>query len=191
MGPHRTISESRRYLPPSLVQALTQRFGDRFHVGEAMCLEHGKSETHFAPMPPDAVVFATSPVPFAVREPLPGVDLDAVTPRPGAGVALWLRADNAQRVHDDLVRSAHWRNGRTYRYERWVADQRRTASQSGARRHPALAETETWLFRRYRVRFSGVALMPPCTPSTSEHVIGGSSRSSAISVWTTSRWPLS
>ena len=65
---------------------------------------------------------------------------------------------DAQRVHDDLVRSARWNTRRTYRYERWVADVRRSASQSGARRHPALAETETWLVRRYRVRFSGVML---------------------------------
>ncbi|MFD7654055.1 VOC family protein [Actinosynnema sp. NPDC059797] len=53
--------------------------------------------------PPHAVVFATSPVPFAVREPLPGVDLDAAAPRPGTGVALWLRADDAQELHDDLA----------------------------------------------------------------------------------------
>lgn len=51
--------------------------------------------------PPDAVVFATSPVPFAVRAPLPGTDLDAG--RPGLGVGLWLRADDAQAVHDRLV----------------------------------------------------------------------------------------
>jgi predicted enzyme related to lactoylglutathione lyase len=53
--------------------------------------------------PPGAVVFATSPVPFAVREPLPGVDLDAARPRPGVGVALWLHADDAQAVHDALA----------------------------------------------------------------------------------------
>lgn len=52
--------------------------------------------------PPGAVVFATAPVPFAVREPLPGVDLDAASPRPGLGVALWLHADDAQVLHDDL-----------------------------------------------------------------------------------------
>ena len=61
-------------------------------------------------------------------------------------------------VHDDLAHTAAWRNGRTYRYERWVADQRRSATQSGARRHPALVEVETWLVRHYRVRFSGVVL---------------------------------
>lgn len=53
--------------------------------------------------PPGAVVFATAPVPFAVRTPLPGVDLDAAAPRPGAGVALWLHADDAQELHDDLT----------------------------------------------------------------------------------------
>ncbi len=53
--------------------------------------------------PPDAVVFATQPIPFAVRRPLPGVDLDAALPRPGLGVALWLHATDAQALHDDLA----------------------------------------------------------------------------------------
>jgi predicted enzyme related to lactoylglutathione lyase len=53
--------------------------------------------------PPGAVVFATEPIAFAVRTPLPGTDLDTVHPRPGAGVALWLAADDAQALHDDLV----------------------------------------------------------------------------------------
>jgi len=51
--------------------------------------------------PPGAVVFATEPIPFAVREPLPGTDLDAG--RPGLGVALWLRAEDTQVIHDQLV----------------------------------------------------------------------------------------
>lgn len=51
--------------------------------------------------PPGAVVFATEPIPFAVREPLPGTALDAG--RPGLGVALWLRADDTQAVHDQLA----------------------------------------------------------------------------------------
>lgn len=51
--------------------------------------------------PPGAVVFDTAPIAFAVREPLPGVDLDPATPRPGLGVALWLHADGyAVTVHD-------------------------------------------------------------------------------------------
>ncbi len=53
--------------------------------------------------PPGAIVFDTTPIPFAVREPLPGVDLDTATPRPGLGVALWLHADDAQVLHDQLT----------------------------------------------------------------------------------------
>ncbi|KAB1662296.1 hypothetical protein F8O01_02215 [Pseudoclavibacter chungangensis] len=42
-------------------------------------------------------------MPFAVREPLPGVDLDAIEPRPGAGIALWMHGDDVQALHDELV----------------------------------------------------------------------------------------
>lgn len=56
-----------------------------------------------ATSPPGAVVFATTGASFAVREPLPGVDLDAASPRPGIGVALWLVADDAQAMHDTLA----------------------------------------------------------------------------------------
>lgn len=37
-----------------------KRFGERFTCSPAIRLEHGRSETHFAPMPPDAVVYALS-----------------------------------------------------------------------------------------------------------------------------------
>jgi predicted enzyme related to lactoylglutathione lyase len=53
-----------------------------------------------AQSPPGAVVFATTPIPFAVRE--PAVDLRAVE-RLGWGVALWLKADDPQALHDRLV----------------------------------------------------------------------------------------
>jgi predicted enzyme related to lactoylglutathione lyase len=53
--------------------------------------------------PPHAVTFTTTPITFAVREALPGVDLDAVSPRPGAGVVRWLHTDDAQAMHDQLV----------------------------------------------------------------------------------------
>lgn len=53
--------------------------------------------------PPHAVVFATTPIAFAVREPLPGMDLDAALPAPGAGVVLWMGADDADAVHDRLA----------------------------------------------------------------------------------------
>jgi predicted enzyme related to lactoylglutathione lyase len=52
--------------------------------------------------PPHAVVFDTKPVAFAVRDPLPGLDLNAIT-QLGAGIALWLHAPDAQKIHDALA----------------------------------------------------------------------------------------
>jgi predicted enzyme related to lactoylglutathione lyase len=52
--------------------------------------------------PPHAVVFETTPIAFAVREVMPGVDLDEI-PQPGIGAAIWLHASDAQAVHDALV----------------------------------------------------------------------------------------
>jgi predicted enzyme related to lactoylglutathione lyase len=54
-----------------------------------------------APGPPHAVVFATQPIAFAVRDLLPGTDLDAGTP--GLGVAVWVKVDDAQALHDRLA----------------------------------------------------------------------------------------
>jgi predicted enzyme related to lactoylglutathione lyase len=51
--------------------------------------------------PPGAVVFDTKPVPFAVRKPL--VDLTA-TDKLGWGVAVWFGCDDADVLHDDLVK---------------------------------------------------------------------------------------
>ena len=50
--------------------------------------------------PPDAVVFDTKPIPFAVRTPL--VDLEAVDTL-GHGVALWFGCDDADALHTHLV----------------------------------------------------------------------------------------
>lgn len=51
--------------------------------------------------PPHAVVFDTRPIAFALRDPMPGVDLGAIE-RPGSGVVLWLASDDAQGLHDSL-----------------------------------------------------------------------------------------
>lgn len=51
--------------------------------------------------PPGAVVFDTKPVPLAVREPLPGTDLDSG--RPGLGVALWFATADTQALYDQLA----------------------------------------------------------------------------------------
>ncbi|MFE6741092.1 VOC family protein [Streptomyces tubercidicus] len=52
--------------------------------------------------PPHAVVFDTKPTPFAVRELLPGVDLDD-TARPGLGTVLWFQTSDAHQLHDQLT----------------------------------------------------------------------------------------
>lgn len=52
--------------------------------------------------PPHAVVFATEPAAFAVRDPMPGVDLDAIE-QLGEGIAVWLHAPDAQQIHDALA----------------------------------------------------------------------------------------
>lgn len=49
--------------------------------------------------PPNAVVFQTQPIAFAIRE--PSVNLDEVT-RLGWGVALWLACDDADALHSSL-----------------------------------------------------------------------------------------
>ncbi|SDO70227.1 VOC family protein [Actinacidiphila guanduensis] len=52
--------------------------------------------------PPHAVVFDTAPIAFAVRDLVPGNDMDGV-PQPGQGMALWLHAPDAQDIHDALA----------------------------------------------------------------------------------------
>lgn len=49
--------------------------------------------------PPNAIVFQTSPIPFAMRTPM--VDLDE-SPKLGWGVALWLQADDADALYTSL-----------------------------------------------------------------------------------------
>jgi len=53
-----------------------------------------------AQSPPGAVVFATTPVPFALR--VPSVDLSEVE-HLGWGVALWLKTDDPSTLHDKLA----------------------------------------------------------------------------------------
>lgn len=47
-------------LDPDFMDRLLARFGKRCQAGDAIRLQHGMSETHFSPMPPDVVVFAHS-----------------------------------------------------------------------------------------------------------------------------------
>lgn len=54
------ISALKRPLPDSLASLLRSRFGDRFSTAAAVREHHGKDESPFLPVPPDAVVFAHS-----------------------------------------------------------------------------------------------------------------------------------
>lgn len=51
--------------------------------------------------PPGAAVFATSPIAFGVRSPLPDTDLAAGLP--GLGVALWFACEDARALHNHLA----------------------------------------------------------------------------------------
>lgn len=56
--------------------------------------------------PPHAVVFATTPIAFAVRD-IVDEDALAASTHPGAGTALWLHATDVQDIHDALVAAGH------------------------------------------------------------------------------------
>ncbi|MDQ1203727.1 VOC family protein [Microbacterium sp. SORGH_AS_0862] len=56
--------------------------------------------------PPHAVVFATTPIAFALRDLLPETDLSGVD-QPGIGTAVWLHATGVQEIHDSLVAAGH------------------------------------------------------------------------------------
>ncbi|MBF4562570.1 VOC family protein [Microbacterium sp. VKM Ac-2870] len=56
--------------------------------------------------PPHAVVFATTPIAFAVRDIVDDAVRDDAT-HPGAGIALWLHATDVQEIHDGLVAAGH------------------------------------------------------------------------------------
>ncbi|TWE10367.1 VOC family protein [Rudaeicoccus suwonensis] len=51
---------------------------------------------------PAAAVFSAGGVAFAVREPLPGVDLDAIS-QLGAGVGVWFHNEDATGLHARLT----------------------------------------------------------------------------------------
>ncbi|KQX07644.1 MULTISPECIES: VOC family protein [unclassified Leifsonia] len=56
--------------------------------------------------PPHAVVFETTPIAFALRDIVPGTDLESVG-QPGIGAAIWLHATGVQEIHDALVAGGH------------------------------------------------------------------------------------
>lgn len=58
-APH-AVQSLRRPVPEAMVDALRQRFGDRFSQANAVREHHGKDESPYPSMLPDAVIFAES-----------------------------------------------------------------------------------------------------------------------------------
>jgi predicted enzyme related to lactoylglutathione lyase len=56
--------------------------------------------------PPHAVVFETAPIAFALRDVVPGTDLESIA-QPGIGAAIWLHATDVPGIHDALVADGH------------------------------------------------------------------------------------
>ncbi len=70
-------------------------------LGAAKAFYNGRLGMPVMEGPPDAVVFDSKPIPFAVRKPLPG--FDATTAHPGAGIALWFACTDAEALHNELL----------------------------------------------------------------------------------------
>ena len=58
--PKPILDALKRPMPPALANALKERFGDRFTTAQAIRDHHGKDESPFPTVPPDAVVYARS-----------------------------------------------------------------------------------------------------------------------------------
>lgn len=55
-----TVVETRRSPPPALAAALAERFGERYVTSQSVREHHGRDESPYDPVPPDAVVFPAS-----------------------------------------------------------------------------------------------------------------------------------
>ena len=64
----------------------------------------------------------------------------------------------ADALHDELLDTVDWRQGRVFRYERWIDEPRLSAMHAGDRRHPRLVAAEGWITGRYRTPFGAYAL---------------------------------
>ena len=61
-------------------------------------------------------------------------------------------------VHDELLTSLTWTQGRVFRYERWIPEPRLSGHQPRGSTHPALLDVQRWIEQRHRISFDGVAL---------------------------------
>lgn len=97
------------------------------------------------------------------RTPTTWVAADATPERVELGASSWVDVvrgllPDAQLVHDELLESVAWEQGKVFRYERWVPEPRLGAYQPSEQAHPALQAVQQWISQRYKVGFGGVAL---------------------------------
>ena len=60
-APHELLSRAAlRPVPPAMLAALRQRFGERCSTAKAVCEQHGRDESPFPTTPPEVVVFCQS-----------------------------------------------------------------------------------------------------------------------------------
>ncbi|MCU1430338.1 MAG: putative alkylated repair protein [Actinomycetia bacterium] len=65
---------------------------------------------------------------------------------------------DSKAVYDALVQATNWKQGKVWRYERWLEEPRLGAfSPRGNPLHPAIAQAQRSIETRYRVKFDGVA----------------------------------
>jgi alkylated DNA repair dioxygenase AlkB len=64
-----------------------------------------------------------------------------------------LPADEADRLHDQLVDDVDWQQGRVFRYERWIDEPRLSGWLRADAMPTALAEVQSWIGARYGVGF--------------------------------------
>ncbi len=94
----------------------------------------------------------------------PAIDLGAPFDRVELDATSWIEVGRgwltgADAVFDHLVSTVPFRQGRVWRYERWVDEPRLGAGGSIARPgHPILAEAQKAIATRYNVRFDGFGM---------------------------------
>lgn len=91
------------------------------------------------------------------------IDLDARVERVQLDPHSWVDVvrdfvADGDRIHDDLVATATWQQGRVFRYERHVDDPRLGGWLPRDRPNPVLVAARDWLVERYGVPFDGGAL---------------------------------
>ena len=137
----------RKPLPPIVVEKLKALFGERFSTSDAVRDHHGRDESPYPPLPPDAVVFARTTeevaelVRIAADHRVPVIPYGVGTSLEGhllaleGGISVDLSQMNA-RARGEPGRPDRHRAGRRHPQAAEQRDQGRAASSSRSTRAP-------------------------------------------------------